>query len=95
MNPLHLTSDGVFVQTKQTGNNAIVSVQNKIINEKYNADAVSVQNYIVDKSGNKIATSSEEKISLNVNEAKSVNQKLNINNAHLWNIDEPYLYKFI
>ena len=95
MNPLHLTSDGVFVQTKQTGNNATVSVQNKIINEKYSNDAVSVQNYILDKSGNKIATSSEEKISINVNETKNVNQTLNINNAHLWNINEPYLYKIV
>ena len=95
MNPLHITSDGVYVQTKQTGNNADVIIQNKIINEKYSAGTVSVQNYIINKNGNKIATSAEQKITLNVNETKTTNQTININNVHLWNIDDPYLYRLV
>lgn len=95
MNPLHITSDGVFVQTKQTGSNASVSVKNKIINEKYSADAVSVQNYILDKAGNKIGISTGQKISLSVNETKTINQTINIGNAHLWGIDDPYLYRLV
>jgi len=54
-----------------------------------------VYSYITDRNGKILGTTSEQKVALPVNGNATIKQKLTINNAHLWNLNDPYLYRAI
>jgi len=97
MNPVHIASNGVFVTTQHTATSASVNIATDVLNQKYaTASAISVQSYILNKEGKKIATSQNIKsYDLAVNENKAINQNISVANPHLWNVEDPYLYKAV
>jgi beta-galactosidase len=94
-NNLHIANDGVFSYSTVAGNKATVSVETTIENKNLSSSKGSVFTYIADRNGKKVAQSTEQPISLNLNGTATVKQNLLVTNPHLWNLDDPYLYRVI
>ena len=94
-NNLHIPADDVFVHTTVAGKNATVNVETTVSNQDLNAAAGSVYTYVTDRNGTPIARSLEQPFSLAVNESKIIKQNMQVTNARLWSLEDPYLYRFI
>lgn len=94
-NNIHIPEDGLFVHSAVNGKNASVTIETEIENKNFKPSNCSVYSYITDRNGRQIAKTSEQKLSLSVNEKQIVKQKLNISNATLWSLENPYLYKVV
>jgi beta-galactosidase len=95
MHPLHIASNGTYIQTKINNKNAAIIVETKLQNQLYHQTAAEILSYVIDKSGNKVALFVNQKAQLQVNEIKSLHQIVNIIAPHLWSVDDPYLYKLV
>jgi beta-galactosidase len=90
-----IPEDGLFVHAEIKGKNAIVSVETTVQNNNLQTSNVSVYSYITDRTGKVLVKTSAQKIALGVHKNTTVKQKLNLNNARLWSLDDPYLYRII
>jgi beta-galactosidase len=90
-----IPEDGLFVHADVKGKNAIVSVETTVQNNNLQTSNVSVYSYITDRNGKVLAKTSAQKIALGIHKNTTVKQKLNLNNARLWSLDDPYLYRII
>jgi beta-galactosidase len=94
-NNLHIPGDGLFVHATVNGKNAEVSIETEVENKNFNNVNCVIYSYITDRNGKQITKTNEQKLSLSVNQKQTIRQKLNISNAHLWSLEDPYLYKVI
>ncbi|UPT71628.1 MAG: DUF4982 domain-containing protein [Flavobacterium sp. JAD_PAG50586_2] len=94
-NKTHIVDDGLFVHPTVNGKNATINIETEVENKNLTASSVVVYSYITDQNGKQIAKTSEQKLSLSVNGKQTLKQKLNISNARLWSLEDPYLYKVI
>ena len=94
-NKTHIVEDGLFVHSTVNGKNATVNIETTVQNNNLNISKYSIYSYITDRNGKQISKTNEQKLSLNVNEKTTIKQKLNLNNARLWSLEDPYLYKVI
>jgi beta-galactosidase len=94
-NNLHIPEDGLFVHTAVNGKNATVTIETEIENKNLSVSNGVVYSYITDRNGKQIFKTKEQPFSLAVNAKKTVIQKLIVTNAHLWNLEDPYLYKVV
>lgn len=94
-NKVHIPHDGVFVHADTNGKNATITIETEVENKNLtDADCV-VYSYVTDRNGKQISKTAEQKINLAVNQTKTVNQKIKLNNAILWSLENPYLYKIV
>jgi beta-galactosidase len=78
---------GVFAKSTTDGFDVSVNVMNDLSKMQ----VVTVRNTVVDASGKIVASKSSI---MNAVKGKSVSeQKLTLNNPHLWSVDDPYIYK--
>ncbi|MCF6130959.1 beta-galactosidase GalA [Flavobacterium wongokense] len=94
-NKVYIPEDGLFVHAAVNGKNAEVIIETEVGNKNFNSSNCSVYSYITDRNGKQIAKTSEQNLSLAVNQKQTVKQKLSISNAQLWSLEDPYLYKVI
>lgn len=94
-NNVHIPEDGLFVHADVNGKNASVTIETEVENKNFNNSDCIVYSYITDNKGKQIAKTSEQKLSLSVNETQTVKQKLSLSNAQLWSLENPYLYKVV
>jgi len=94
-NNLYIPEGGLYVLPEIKDKNAIVTIETTVENKNLNASQGSVYAYITDRNGKILGKTSEQKVVLPINGNATVKQKLTINNAHLWNLDDPYLYRAI
>lgn len=92
---LFIPKDGVFVHSEPKGKNAAVTIETTIQNSDLKSSNCSVYNYITDRNGKTVAKSSEQNVVLGSNKEFTVKQILNVSNARLWSLEDPYLYKAI
>lgn len=92
---IFIPQDGVFVHSEVKGKNAAVTVETTIQNTNYTTSNASVYSYITDRNGKILAKTSEQKITLGSTKGVTIQQKLNLNNAQLWSLEDPYLYKMV
>ncbi|MBP8158134.1 MAG: DUF4982 domain-containing protein, partial [Flavobacterium sp.] len=90
-----IPEDGIFVHSELKGKNAIVNIETTVQNNNLQTSNASVYSYITDRNGKVIAKTSEQKITLGIHKNTTIKQKLNLNNARLWSLDDPYLYRVI
>lgn len=90
-----IPEDGVFIHSEVKGENAIVSIETTLQNNNLQTSNASVYSYITDRNGKVLAKTSAQKITLGIQKNATVKQKLNLNNARLWSLDDPYLYRII
>ncbi len=94
-NNVHISTDGVFVYSKVTNKNALVSIETTVQNEAFNTASSSITTIIADRNGKIITQSSEHAITLNTNETKTIKLQISVPNAILWSLENPYLYRAI
>ncbi|NHM01838.1 DUF4982 domain-containing protein [Flavobacterium sp. KDG-16] len=92
---IFIPNDGIFVHSEVKGKNATVTVETTVQNNNLKNANCSVLSYITDRNGKILATTSEQKIALGIRKDITVKQKVNINNAQLWSLENPYLYKVV
>lgn len=94
-NNVNIPHDGVFVHARVSEKNATVTVETTVENKSLTPSVNTVYAYITDRNGKKIFQSKERKINLKVNEKLTTIQDLQLVNARLWSLEDPYLYKVI
>ena len=95
-NNLHLVRNGgVFVYSNATSNAAQVSIAAQVENNNAHPENYTIQSYLTSREGKKLATSAVSSLSINVNGITHVTQTISLLNPHLWNLDDPYLYRVI
>lgn len=92
---IFIPGDGIFVHADVKGKNATVSIETTVQNNNLKTSNGSVYAYITDRNGKVLAKTSEQKIALGIHKNTTVKQKINLSNARLWSLDDPYLYKVI
>jgi beta-galactosidase len=92
-NNVHIAHDGVFVHTNTKGSASSIQVETTLENQQLYPAQCSVYTVITDRNGNTIAQSTAKPLSLAVNETNTVKQNITLKNAHLWSLDNPYLYR--
>ncbi|MFT3824774.1 MAG: beta-galactosidase GalA [Chitinophagaceae bacterium] len=94
-NNTHIAQDGMFVYADVKGSNATVGIETTIGNKNLSGAKGTVYSYVTDRNGKKLAQTAEQPFSLAVNGTQTIKQKTQVNNAHLWNLDDPYLYRIV
>lgn len=94
-NNVHIPNDGLFVHSTINGKNAAVNIETEIENKNLVPSNAIVYSYITDQNGKQISKTSEQKLSLAVNQKLVVKQKLTLSNMRLWSLEDPYLYKIV
>ncbi|MEO8110335.1 MAG: beta-galactosidase GalA [Ginsengibacter sp.] len=94
-NNVHIANDGAFVYTNIQNNNAVINVEVPIENQNLTSSNCTVSSVITDRDGKVLAKTDEQTVSLNVNEIKTLKQKINLSNPNLWSVENPYLYRVI
>ncbi len=94
-NNLHIAHDGVFAYAEVAGNKATININTEVENLNLSATSCTVSSYLTDRSGNIIARSKDQPVSLDVNGNTIVKQSLAVVNPRLWSLDDPYLYRVV
>ncbi len=92
---LHITHDGVFAYSNVAGNRATVSINTEIENQNISQASCTVSSYFTDRTGNILARSKDQPISLDINGRTTVKQSLVVNNPRLWSLEDPYLHRVV
>ena len=94
-NNIHLVKDDLYIHSKVENNKANIQVETTTENSGMNFSHVSVGSYLADRAGKKLVSSTEQKLSLEVNANSKVTQQLSIASPHLWSVEDPYLYRLV
>ena len=94
-NNLHIPEDGVFVHSTVNGKNASVIIETEVENKNLTTSKGTIYSFVTDRNGKQIAKTSEQNFTLSVNGKTTVKQNISLNNANLWSLENPYLYKIV
>ncbi len=92
---VHINDGGIFIHASVHGNNANVSIETTVQNQNADAANCIVSSYIADRDGNKIVQSKDRALSIKQNNNATIQQNLNVKNATLWSLENPYLYRVV
>lgn len=92
---VHIAPWGCFAhsEVELAGRNAEITVETEIRNMNLSDKLVTVETMVYDNDGN-IAAQAKQDINVVFADSAVCRQSVRIANAHLWDIDDPYLYKF-
>ncbi len=94
-NNLHIAHNGMFAYSEVTGNKATINIHTEVENQNFSSATGIISSYFTDKSGNIIARSKDQPVSLKVNGTTTVKQSLSVTNPKQWSLDDPYLYRVV
>ena len=94
-NNLHIPEDGLYVTSEVTNSNAIISTETIVENNNSVSSQCMIYTYLTDRDGKVVTKSDSQKISLTINGKTTIKQKLSLQNARLWSLDDPYLYRVV
>ena len=94
-NQIHIDTEDVFVWFDTKEKKSTVNIQVPLQNENNAKSNCTVETYIANREGKKLVSTTTQNILLQVGETKIINQKLTINDAILWSVENPYLYRII
>lgn len=90
---IHIANNGIFAKATIKNQNALLQVETEIENSFGDDNNISAQVYVTNREGKIVATSNEQTINLKNLQHHSFKHNLTINNAILWSLENPYLYK--
>jgi beta-galactosidase len=94
-NELHVPDNGTFVQTKTKDNISAINAMATITNEGKTSKSFKINQTILDAAGKSISEKTINSCTLNPRETKDFTADFSVQNAVLWSIENPYLYKMI
>jgi beta-galactosidase len=92
---LHIPEGGLFVYSDVQGKNATVNIETTVENQNFYTAGCTVYSYITDREGKQIAQTKEQPLTLTVNNKSTIKQKISVNTARLWSLEDPYLYRVV
>jgi beta-galactosidase len=93
-NNVHIADDS-FVYTSVNGNKATVNIEANIVNDGLKPTEASFYALIKNREGKTVAKTAPRSISIANNSNTSVKQQIELNDALLWSIEQPYLYHIV
>ncbi|HOX81327.1 MAG TPA: beta galactosidase jelly roll domain-containing protein, partial [Bacteroidales bacterium] len=90
---IHIPSDGVFAYSIPKGKSCIIHFETTISNSSLNDKMVSMETKVKSRDGRLIAQNMSKSVRTASSGQTRVNQQIKIDNPHLWNLDDPYLYR--
>ncbi len=92
---LHLAPEGLFIYSETDNGITSVLVENEIENLYPDVRTVAIQSSLADREGNIICTGEEFIIDIESYSHAIIRDELVFDNARLWSLDDPYLYRVI
>ena len=92
---VHIPQGGAFVHADVKGKDAAINIETEVANAGSVTAKATIYSYITDRAGRKMAQTVEQPLALSINGRTLTKQKLSLKNAHLWNLDDPYLYRIV
>jgi len=93
--PVHVAANGTFVSTAINKQAADVNVELRLINEGPANKTVDIDQVILDATGNKVAEVRQKGVALSPFIENAIPAKLLVAAAHLWSLEDPYLYQLV
>ena len=96
--PLHVATNGTFVRvappagSNDISSRAAIVVDATIENSQSASAQCVVRQFLVDAEGREVATSRPSTLSLRPRDKATITQELMVEQPHLWDISDPYLY---
>jgi beta-galactosidase len=94
-NNINIADGGMFVYADVQGAKANVSIETTVDNKNTMPVNCTVYSYITERNGKIIAQSKEQPLAVAMNGKGMLKQKILVSNPHLWNLDDPYLYRAV
>lgn len=91
--PLHVDTNGTFVYSEVQGDQATVFIETIIRNDQLDQVVAQVEQQLLDADGKIVARSGKEETSIPAVGSTTIKQQMEIDNPHLWSLDDPYLYQ--
>jgi beta-galactosidase len=92
--PVHIANWGVFAKTENVNEKrAVLSVETKVRNELSISSFVTVYNFLL--SGTDTVARAQGKLKVMPDSESLLKQEMKIDNPHLWDIDDPFLYSLV
>ena len=90
---LHVAQNGIFVTSEISGDNAELSVRTKIENQYDHPSTFTIEQILLNANNLPVVSEKLENSILKGNLQYTWFQKINVPNAILWSLENPYLYK--
>lgn len=94
-NKIYIPEEGHYVHSVLKGKDAIVSIETEVHNSNLFSTNASFYSYVTDRNGKILGKTKDQKITLGAEKSIAINQKINIKNARLWALEDPYLYRVV
>ena len=94
-NNIHIPGGGLYVHTALQGTKAIVTAETTVENKNPVPANCTIYSYITGRDGTILAQSKEQPLTVTTNGSAISKIQLLVNNPHLWNLDDPYLYRIV
>lgn len=94
-NKIFIPEEGHYVHSVLKGKDAIVSIETEVHNSNLFSTNASFYSYVTDRNGKILGKTKDQKITLGAEKSIAINQKINIKNARLWALEDPYLYRVV
>ena len=83
----------VYADLKEPYASVVVHVETEVNNHSLESQTCEVSLRLLDADGNEVAKCSGASVSLQPKETRGCKQQMTLENPHLWNTADPYLYK--
>lgn len=94
-NPVHVKSNGTFITSEVKGSSVTVTAKAEIINEDKKIKIIDLLQAIIDADGKTVASKRISNVQIAPFETRDLTTSLNVENAKLWDLESPYLYKIL
>ncbi|HBZ68050.1 MAG TPA: hypothetical protein DEO70_14540 [Bacteroidales bacterium] len=92
-NEVHVAGNGVYIQTKTKGNQAVIDIETTIENESLQRVQCVVQHQILSREGKVLAESSEIPLQAMIHQQKKLSHQVVLPSPNLWSPETPYIYQ--
>ncbi|RYZ22059.1 MAG: DUF4982 domain-containing protein [Chitinophagaceae bacterium] len=90
---VHLADDGLFARGTVNGKNATLAVDMELRNDGFAPGTVSVESWLSNRAGVVVARGSRMPVAIDGRGTKTLALQLAVKDVHLWDVDDPYLYR--
>lgn len=92
--PIHVPQFGTFVTSEiaDEGGRAVVTAETEVLNSTFDKAQVKVRSTIKDAAGNVLAVSNDD-VTVDGLETAVIKPRMTVENARVWSLEDPVLYK--
>jgi beta-galactosidase len=90
---VHFAQDGIFAHASIEGKKAVLTLEAELQNDGETATGLSTEVFLCDRDGKRLVQSASAAIALPLNKTATVVKSITLPNPHLWNLNDPYLYR--